>query len=87
MFLRGQEFHPIYGPLLIPIVLGIAAVTAGSFFLNAVFAFAISRPGKPQIRPAFAEALLHRRTVLTWGFGIGIALGISSTVTNRWGVR
>jgi hypothetical protein len=85
--LRGREFHPIYGPLLIPIVLAIAAVTAASFFLNAVFAFAIARPGEPQIRPAFAEAMLHRKTVLAWGFVTGIALGISTTVTNRWGVR
>ena len=84
---RGHEFHPIYGPLLIPIVLTIAAITAASFFLNAVFAFAISRPGQPQIRPAFAQALSHRKTVLAWGFGIGIALGVSTTVTNRWGVR
>ena len=84
--LRGKEFHPIYGPLLIPIVLVIAAVTAASFFLNAVFAFAIARPGEPQIRPAFAEALFHRKTVLGWGFGTGIALGVATTVTNRWGV-
>ena len=34
------------GPILIPIVLAIAAITAASFFLNAVFAFAISRPGR-----------------------------------------
>jgi hypothetical protein len=85
--LRGREFHPIYGPPLIPIVLAIAAITAASFFLNAVFAFSIARPGPPQIRPAFAEALLHRKTVLAWGFATGIALGVSTTVTNRWGVR
>ena len=50
------------GPILIPILLAIAALTAASFFLNAVFAFAIAGGGKPEIRPAFARARRHRRT-------------------------
>ncbi len=85
--LRGKHFHPLYGPWLIPIVLAIAAITAASFFLNAVFAFAIAAPGRPQIRPAFAEARVHKTTVLGWGFVIGIALGFATMVTNRWGIR
>ena len=39
--LHGRSFHVLLGPVLIPTVLAIAAVTAASFFLNAVFAFAI----------------------------------------------
>jgi hypothetical protein len=85
--LHGKSFHPLYGLWLIPIVLGIAAITAAGFFLNAVFAFAIAVPGSPQIRPAFAEARRHKATVLTWGFVIGLALGFATMVTNRWGVR
>jgi hypothetical protein len=85
--LHGRAFHPLYGLWLIPIVLGIAAITAAGFFLNATFAFAIAAPGEPQIRPAFAEANRHRATVLTWGFVIGLALGFATMVTNRWGVR
>ncbi|MGO8873744.1 MAG: hypothetical protein ACLQPH_20560 [Acidimicrobiales bacterium] len=84
--LHGKHFHPLYGFWLIPIVLAIAAITAGGFFLNAVFAFAIAKPGAPQIRPAFTQAWDHRRTVLTWGFLVGLALGFATMVTNRWGV-
>jgi hypothetical protein len=85
--LRGKHFHPLYGPLLIPIILAIATITALSFFLNAVFAFSIAKPGTPEIRPAFREAFSHRKTVLAWGFATGLALGFATMVTNRWGVR
>jgi hypothetical protein len=85
--LHGKHFHPLYGLWLIPIVLAIASITAAGFFLNAVFAFAIAKPGAPQIRPAFSQAWSHRRTVLAWGFLIGLGLGFATMVTNRWGVR
>jgi hypothetical protein len=84
---HGREFHVLRGPLAIPVVLFIAAVTAAAFFLNAVFAFSIARPGKPEIRPAFAQAREHRRTVLLWGFVIGLAIGFSTIVVQRWGLR
>jgi len=83
--LRGKEFHILRGPLLIPVLLAIAGITAGSFYLNAVFAFAINKPGAPEIRPAFAQARKHLRTVVAWGFGVGLALGFSTMVVNRWG--
>ncbi len=83
--LHGKEFHIIRGPVLLLVVLGIAALTAGSFYLNAVFAFAISQPGKPEIRPAFALARRHLRTVLAWGLGVGLALGFATMVVDRWG--
>ena len=54
--LRGDSFHAVYGPVVIPLVLAVAAITAGCFLLNAVFAFAIARPGPPVIRPAFTRA-------------------------------
>ncbi len=82
---RGKEFRIVRGPLLIPILLAIAAITAGSFFLNAVFAFAIARPDKPEIRPAFAQAREHLRTILAWGVVVGLALGFSAMVVSRWG--
>jgi hypothetical protein len=86
-FLHGKGFHVFRGPLLIPVVLAIAAITAAAFFLNAVFAFAISTPGQSQIRPAFAQARQHKETVLGWGFAIGLALGFSTVVVQRWGLR
>ena len=84
--LHGKEFHIFRGPWLIPVVLAVAAITAGSFFLNAVFAFAIAKPGAPEIRPAFAKARTHLRTIFTWGFGVGLALGFATVVAGRWGL-
>ena len=65
--LHGKEFHILRGPVLVPILVAIAAITAASFFLNAVFAFAIADPGKPQIRPGFKMARQHIRPILSWG--------------------
>ena len=66
--LRGKSFHQLTGPaVVIPLVLGVAAVTAASFYLNAVFAFAIAQPGQPKIRPAFTQARRHLPVVLAWG--------------------
>ena len=84
--LHGKSFHVIRGPILIPIVLAIVMITAASFFLNAVFAFAINRPGQPEIRPAFSEARGHRGTVFAWGAAIGLPLGIATVVVPRWGL-
>jgi hypothetical protein len=84
--LHGQSFHVLRGPILVPVVLAIVAITAASFFLNAVFAFAISKPGHPEIKPAFAEARRHERTVLGWGAGIGLLLAFSTIVVVRWGL-
>jgi hypothetical protein len=83
--LHGKEFHILRGPLLGLVLLVIATLTAGSFFLNAVFAFAISKPGAAEIRPAVAEARRHIRTVLAWGLLVGLALGFATMVVDRWG--
>jgi hypothetical protein len=83
--LRGRSLRVIEGPILVPIVLGIAAITAAAYFLNAVFAFSVADPHHLEIRPAFAQARRNRRTVLGWGFVIGLALGFATMVTARWG--
>jgi hypothetical protein len=83
--LHGHSFHVLRGPVLIPIILAIAGITATSFYLNAVFAFAISRYGGKEIRPAFADARAHLKVVLTWGLGIGLMLGFATMITSRWG--
>ena len=82
--LHGQSFHTLTGPAVIPVVLAVAALTAASFFLNAVFAFAIAQPGPPQIRPALAQARSHLAVGLGWGFAVGICLGLSTVVLPRW---
>ena len=83
--LHGKSFHVVEGPVLIPVILAIVAITAACFYLNAVFAFAIAKPGPPQIRPAFTEARAHLRVISAWGVSIGLALGVSTTVFPRWG--
>jgi hypothetical protein len=85
--LHGESFHVLRGPILIPIALGVVAITAASFFLSAVFAFAIAGPGPPKIRPAFAKARSHAWVVLCWGAAVGLFLAFSTVVVARWGPR
>lgn len=84
--LRGRSFHVLDGPVVIPVVLAIAAVTAASFFLNAVFGFAIAGPGPPRIRPAFAQARTHLAVVLGSGAVVGLLLGLAAVVAVRRGL-
>ena len=83
--LHGESFRVLRGPILIPIVLVIAGITALCFFLNAVFGFAIIQPGRPRIRPAFAQARSHLAVVLGSGAVVGLLLGLSTAVVTRWG--
>lgn len=84
---RGRQFNVIRGPVLVPLVLAVIVLTAASFYLNGVFAFAVSNPGKPEIRPAFKEANHHLHVIGFWGCSIGFALAFSSLVVTRWGSR
>jgi uncharacterized membrane protein len=81
--LHDRSWHAVRAPLVIPIVAAIVVITAGCFFLNAVFGFAISQDGKPEVRPAVAEARRHLRTVLGSGGVVGLALGLTVTVVTR----
>jgi hypothetical protein len=83
--IRGDGFHTWLGPTALALVALIALVTAACFFLNAVFAFAITQPGRPEIRPAFALARQHLPVVLGAGLIVGVALGFSVIVVPRWG--
>ena len=83
--LHGHSFTVLRGPVLIPICLVIIAITVASFYLNAVFAFAISRPGDPEIRPAFDQARRHRKPIIVSGAVVGLLLALSTTVVTRWG--
>ena len=82
---KGKEFHGWHGGTALLLVLVIALVTAACFYLNAVFAFAISQPGQPTIRPAFALARSHLRVILGVGLVVGLALGFSAIVVPHWG--
>jgi len=83
--LRGKSFPELRGPVLIPLALAVGAITVASFFLNAVFAFAIARSRPPQIRPAFAAARLHLLPIFVSGAIVGSMLAVSGTVAPRWG--
>jgi hypothetical protein len=82
---RGKAFHAWSGAAALSLVALIALITAASFFLNAVFAFAITQPGRPQIRPGFTLARRHLPVVVAAGLIVGLALGFSAIVVPRWG--
>ena len=81
--LRDSSAVELSGPVLIPIGVAVAAITAACFFLNAVFAFAIAQSGTPQVRIAIVEARPHLRTILGAGTAVGVALAICTTVLPR----
>jgi uncharacterized membrane protein YesL len=82
--LHDRTVHQIRGPIVIPIIAGVVAITAACFFLNAVFGFAISQDGDhPKIRPAVDEARRHLSTILGSGGLVGLALGLTVTVVTR----
>ena len=81
--LHDRTWHAIRGPIVIPIVLAVIAITALCFWLNALFGFAISQDGRPEVRPAVAEARPHLTTILGSGALVGLALGLTVTVVTR----
>lgn len=83
--LHGKSFHVLRGPILIPIVLAIMAITASSFFLNAIFGFAIVQPETPRVRPALAQARSHLAVILGSGAVVGLLLGLATMVVTRAG--
>jgi uncharacterized membrane protein len=83
--LHGKTFHVVKGPILIPPTLAVVAVTAASFYLNAIFAFAIVQPGTPEIRPAVERAKHHLKTILWSGGVVGLMLAFSTLIVTRWG--
>ncbi len=88
--LYGRSYRalsePVAIPLMIALVLAVVAVTAATFFLNAVFGFSIAGPGPPAIRQAFHKARGHLRIILAWGAAVGVLLGLATVVAPRWGL-
>ncbi len=83
---RGISFRDFTGVVIVtPLMLAVMIITVASFYLNAVFAFAIIQPGSPQIRPAFAQARSHLLTVCAWGAAVGFLLALATVVVPRWG--
>jgi hypothetical protein len=83
--LHGKSLNVLRGPVLIPLNLAIVAVTVGAYFLNAVFAYAITRPPPPEVGIGFAEARGRLKPVVASGVVMGLLLGFATTVATRWG--
>jgi len=83
--LHGRSFNVIRGPILIPICLLIIAITMACFFLNAVFAFAIAKPGRPHVRPGVDQARSHLTPILVSGAVVGALLAFATMIMTRWG--
>jgi hypothetical protein len=83
--LHGRSFNALRGPILIPICLVIIALTMASFVLNAVFAFAIANPGRPEVRAGFAQARRQLTPILVSGAIVGALLAFATMIVTRWG--
>ena len=83
--LHGRQFHTIRGPIVLLIFAAVVLVTVAAFFLNAAFAFAISRPGPPHVAAGFHQARGHP-AVIWWGAGSGVALAVAAVLAPRWGI-
>ena len=81
--LSRTSFPGLRGPILIPIGLAIIVLTAASFFMNSVFGFAVSQPGRPEIRPAVNQARGHLGVILGSGAVVGLMLALATTVISR----
>jgi hypothetical protein len=83
--LHGKQFQVIRGPLVVLLFAAVILLTMAAFFLNAAFAFAISRPGGPQLATGFRQARDHP-AVTWWGAGTGVALAVAAVLAPRWGL-
>jgi hypothetical protein len=84
--LHGKEFHIIRGPIVLVLFSAVVLITIAAFFLNATFAFAISEPGRPDVRAGFRGARKHVRVVALWGVGVGLPLADATMLAPRWGL-
>lgn len=83
--LHDKSFNALRGPVLIPIILVIIAITIACLFLNAVFAFAVARQGPPEVRPAVGDAREHLRAIALTGILLGGLVAFSTAIVTRWG--
>ena len=84
--LYGRQFQVIRGPLVLVLFAAVVLLTTAAFYLNAAFAFTISRPGAPQLAAGFQEARGHVAALACWGTGTGLALGVAAILAPRWGL-
>lgn len=83
---KGKEFRLWYGWTALLLVAAIAVITAATFYLNAVFAVAVTGDPSAPLGPSFKAALERVTATLAWGAAVGLALGFSIVVVPRWGL-
>ena len=83
--LHGRDFTQLSGPVLAVVLVLIVLATVACFHLNALFAFAITQSGAPDVRAARGLAREHRRSIVGWGVGIGALLAYSALLADRVG--
>lgn len=83
--LHGRDFTQLSGPVLTVVLVLIVVVTVVCFHLNALFAFAITQSGAPDVRAARGLVREHRRSIVGWGVGIGALLAYSALLADRVG--
>jgi len=83
--LHGRDFTQASGPLLAFAITAVIGLTMLCFHMNAVFAFAITQPGEPDVRAARQAARAHRRTISSWSFGIGALVAYAAFLADRIG--
>ena len=81
--LHDKSFHDVNGVVLIPVWILIVGLTIASFYLNAVFAFAIASGPKPKIRPGVRQAREHMGAIVLSGGVVGLMLACATTVVTR----
>ena len=81
-----MELSPVDGVALVVVAVGVIGITVACYWCNAVFALAVEPGTDRSIREAYAMAKEHARYVNSWGFGVGIAHALASTVAVRTGL-
>ena len=85
-FLGGREFYIVRGPLAFVVAAVVVLVATTAYACNAIFAFAVSGPQPPRIRPAVAKARAHKGLIIGWGVGVGLAHAVSTVFVARLGL-
>ena len=85
-YLRGREFNIVRGPTALAVAAVVVLITIAAYWCNAVFAFAVSGPRPPRIRPTIAQVRPHLRLIVTWGVVVGMAHATATIFVARAGV-
>ncbi len=85
-YLRGRDFYLVRGPLALGVAAVVVLITVAAYWCNAVFAFAVSGPRPPLIRPAIAVVRPHLRLIVGWGTAVGLSHAVATVFVARAGV-